>query len=103
MLPQGGGSNPTVLVVSAKECGRPGIARRGAAQGTSAFGSLPRAGQGPGALFADNPEVGIVEIETVGFNQEGTIVISFRRTFMAYRRGYGPDLRAVVPRPEPKR
>ena len=49
-----------------------------------------------------NHEVGIVEIATVGFNQDGTVVISFRRTFMVYRRGFGPDLRAVRPRPEPR-
>jgi itaconyl-CoA hydratase len=48
-----------------------------------------------------NSEVGIVEIATIGFKQEGTIVIRFRRSFMVYRRGYGPDLRAVTPRIEP--
>jgi acyl dehydratase len=33
---------------------------------------------------------GIVTVRTTGFNQEGTEVISFRRTVMVYRRGQGP-------------
>ena len=37
------------------------------------------------------PEVGIVTVRTWGYNQEGTVVISFRRTVMVYRRGQGPS------------
>jgi hypothetical protein len=33
------------------------------------------------------PDAGIVEVRTTGFNQEGTIVISFERTLLVYRRG----------------
>jgi len=36
------------------------------------------------------PSVGIVEAETVGENQRGERVISYRRTFMVFRRGFGP-------------
>jgi itaconyl-CoA hydratase len=34
--------------------------------------------------------VGIVTVRTSGFNQNGTEVISFRRTALIYRRGQGP-------------
>ena len=34
--------------------------------------------------------VGIVTVRTTGFNQDGTDVISFKRTAMVYRRGHGP-------------
>jgi acyl dehydratase len=36
------------------------------------------------------PDVGIVEVRTTGYNQDGTPVITFRRTVMVYRRGRGP-------------
>ena len=36
------------------------------------------------------PQMGIVTARTEGYNQEGVIVITFRRTFMVYRRGHGP-------------
>jgi itaconyl-CoA hydratase len=38
------------------------------------------------------PNVGIVIVRTTGFNQEGTVVITYRRTVMVYRRGRGPSL-----------
>lgn len=37
-------------------------------------------------------EVGIITVRTSGANQDGVTVISFRRTVMVYRKGYGPDL-----------
>jgi itaconyl-CoA hydratase len=43
------------------------------------------------------PEVGIVEVRTEGFTQEGAVVITFRRTVMVYRRGHGPGR----PKPTP--
>ncbi len=46
------------------------------------------------------PDLGIVTIRTIGYNQDGDIVISFRRTVMVYRRGKGP---LATYRPEPKR
>ena len=36
------------------------------------------------------PQLGIVSARTEGYNQEGVVVITFRRTFMVYRRGFGP-------------
>ncbi|MDP9844944.1 MaoC family dehydratase [Streptosporangium lutulentum] len=36
------------------------------------------------------PEVGIVTVRTTGTNQDGTVVITFSRTVMVYRRGFGP-------------
>lgn len=36
------------------------------------------------------PEVGIVTVRTTGVNQDGTVVITFSRTVMVYRRGFGP-------------
>jgi len=36
-------------------------------------------------------EVGIVEVASAGENQRSEIVVSFRRTFMAYKRGRGPN------------
>lgn len=34
-----------------------------------------------------NPSVGIVSLRTRGVNQDGAVVIEYRRTFMCYRRG----------------
>jgi acyl dehydratase len=41
------------------------------------------------------PNVGIVTVRTTGYNQEGTTVITFKRTVMVYKRGHGP----AIPRP----
>ncbi|MFT9847759.1 MaoC family dehydratase [Aneurinibacillus sp. REN35] len=38
------------------------------------------------------PNVGIVKIKTAGYNQHGTVVIEFQRTFMVYKHGQGPDM-----------
>jgi itaconyl-CoA hydratase len=38
------------------------------------------------------PNVGIVRVKTTGFNQEGTVVITFKRTVMVYRRGQAPHI-----------
>ncbi len=45
------------------------------------------------------PDIGIVTIKTLGYNQDGVIVVSFRRTLMVYRRGQGPG---GAHRPEPQ-
>jgi itaconyl-CoA hydratase len=44
------------------------------------------------------PNVGIVTVRTTGYKQDGTIVISYRRTLLVYRRGAGPS--RPVPAPE---
>jgi itaconyl-CoA hydratase len=43
------------------------------------------------------PNVGIVTVRTTGFNQDGTEVISFRRTALIYLRGQGPSAKAPKP------
>ncbi len=37
------------------------------------------------------PNVGIVEVRTEGFNQDGTVVITYRRTIMVYKLGHAPE------------
>lgn len=44
------------------------------------------------------PNIGIVTVKTTGFNQDGTVVITFKRTVMVYRRGHAPE----IPRPTPE-
>jgi itaconyl-CoA hydratase len=41
------------------------------------------------------PNVGLVEIRTEGFKQDGTVVITFRRTIMVYKRAYLPETPAT--------
>ncbi len=36
------------------------------------------------------PHQGIVTVKTVGFNQDGVVVIEYKRTLLVYRRGHGP-------------
>jgi len=42
------------------------------------------------------PNVGIVRVKTIGSNQDGQVVIEFRRTFMVYKRGHVPDMKRPV-------
>ncbi len=46
------------------------------------------------------PDRGIIQVETTGYNQDGTIVLTFKRSIMVYKRGHVPQ----IPRPiiEPK-
>ena len=37
------------------------------------------------------PYVGIVTVKSTGFNQDGKVVIEFKRTFMVYKRGHAPE------------
>jgi acyl dehydratase len=37
------------------------------------------------------PDIGIVEVRTTGTNQGAQTVIAYRRTFMVYKRGHGPQ------------
>ena len=46
---------------------------------------------------ASHPDVGIVTVRTTGYNQDGVVVISFKRTVMVYKRGHAPE----IPRPAP--
>jgi acyl dehydratase len=45
------------------------------------------------------PNVGIVTVKTTGYKQDGTVVITFRRTLMVFRRGQAP----VIPQPRPEK
>lgn len=36
------------------------------------------------------PETGLVTVSTTGYNQDGVVVMTFRRTLLVYRRGHGP-------------
>jgi itaconyl-CoA hydratase len=40
------------------------------------------------------PNMGLVEIKTTGFKQDGTVVMEFRRTILIYKRGYAPQVPA---------
>lgn len=44
------------------------------------------------------PHMGLVEIKTTGFKQDGTVVIEFRRTILVYKRGHQPRLPTPAPR-----
>ena len=46
---------------------------------------------------ASRPNMGLVTVATEGFNENGKIVISYRRTFMVYRRGYLPSVESARP------
>ena len=47
------------------------------------------------------PNVGIVRVKTTGINQDGTVVIEFKRTFMVYKRGHVPEsVRSRLPKPK---
>ena len=48
---------------------------------------------------SSRPQVGVVEIRTTGFRQDGTVVIEFTRVVLMYRRGHAP----AVQRPTPLR
>lgn len=37
------------------------------------------------------PHMGLVEIKTTGFKQDGTVVIEFKRTLLIYKRGHAPQ------------
>ncbi|UCG23270.1 MAG: MaoC family dehydratase [Chloroflexota bacterium] len=45
-----------------------------------------------------NPDRGIIQVKTTGYNQEGTTVLTFKRSIMVYKRGHVPHM----PRPSVK-
>ena len=47
--------------------------------------------------MSSRPNVGIISVKTTGYNQDGTVVITFRRTIMVYKRGQGPDIVRITP------
>ena len=47
------------------------------------------------------PNAGIVEVATEGYNQNGEVVITFRRKLMVYRRGHAPSTQQPEVKPDP--
>jgi acyl dehydratase len=47
---------------------------------------------------ASRPAMGLVEVKSTGFKQDGTIVMEFRRTILVYKRGHEPRPPVPVPR-----
>ena len=43
------------------------------------------------------PDVGIVTVKTTGFNQDGTVVITFKRTIMVYKKDLAPKTARLTP------
>lgn len=43
------------------------------------------------------PDVGVVTVRTTGYNQEGVVVITFKRVLLVYRRGRGPQIPRLLP------
>jgi itaconyl-CoA hydratase len=37
------------------------------------------------------PNMGLVEIKTTGFKQDGTVILAYRRTILVYKRGHLPE------------
>jgi itaconyl-CoA hydratase len=48
------------------------------------------------------PNVGIVKIKTIGYKQDGGVVIEFKRTMMIYKRGHVPQIPQPVIAPAKK-
>ena len=44
--------------------------------------------------------VGIVTVKTTGYNQQGTVVITFKRTIMVYKKGHAPEIVRFTPTEE---
>jgi hypothetical protein len=47
------------------------------------------------------PDVGIVTVKTTGYNQDGKIVITFKRILMVYKRGQAPKIPRLTPEDTP--
>ena len=43
------------------------------------------------------PNIGIVKVKTLGYNQDGKVVISYTRTVMVYKTGQNPQIRRLSP------
>ncbi|CAA9441345.1 MAG: MaoC-like dehydratase [uncultured Rubrobacteraceae bacterium] len=43
------------------------------------------------------PNVGVVTVKTTGYNQDGIIVITFKRTLLVYREGHAPEITRITP------
>ena len=43
------------------------------------------------------PNLGIVTVKTTGYNQDGVIVVTFKRTLMVFKRGMAPKITRLAP------
>lgn len=43
------------------------------------------------------PTMGVVQVKSTGFKQDGTVVITFRRTILVYKRGHVPERPTPAP------
>src|SRR5439155_26481721 len=48
------------------------------------------------------PNVGIVTVQTTGYNQDGKVVITFKRTIMVYKRGQATQIPRLLPGDTPR-
>ena len=48
------------------------------------------------------PNMGLVEIKTTGFKADGTVVMTFRRSILVYKRGHAPQIPLPTPKAMPK-
>jgi acyl dehydratase len=43
------------------------------------------------------PHQGIVTVRTTGYNQDGQVIVTYKRTVLVYKRGYAPKVERPVP------
>jgi itaconyl-CoA hydratase len=43
------------------------------------------------------PNVGVIAVKTTGYNQDGRVVVTFRRTLLVYKRGHAPTIARLEP------
>jgi len=43
------------------------------------------------------PNVGVVTVKTTGYNQDGIVVITFKRTLLVYKKGHAPEITRIAP------
>ncbi len=43
------------------------------------------------------PSMGIVSVKTTGYKQDGTVVITFKRTLLVYKLGHAPKIARITP------
>lgn len=48
---------------------------------------------------SSRPHMGVVEVKTTGFKQDGTVVMEFRRTILIYKRAHVPERPQVTIKP----
>lgn len=46
---------------------------------------------------ASRPTMGIVQVKTTGYNQNGKVVITFKRTLLVFKRGQAPKIARLDP------